>query len=317
MTLYDFLSTPLPTIAYCALHQSLPSIEENEYVATMRELHKRIFDESETLHEGYAQSLSSAVARETQTLQSSLREFLHTPIRSDEEEVRGRIGESLDRFKEQLTGSWRQGLLRSREGKISFPSSKHLRVKQLLHNGKEYLEGLGFSAAGTPGRVFESMFVIEGGQNLDVLEHIVRDKLGIYATTHGKHIKEFGDYAYAAHNQVYEWGTIPSADQIPGRFEAALFFSKPSPDTIKYASFRNKLSTILDRLVNDTKVDHVSVWQRKLGLGAGAEFVIRILCPSTDSIEKGIELISGYKDTGILQEVLMGKGRLVMKQLLF
>jgi hypothetical protein len=318
MTVYTYLSNPVPTIAYCAIHQAASHVTEDDYVKTMKELHQRILHESVAIQEGYRRTLEEIISREGQAVRGSLTEFIQTPLRSDEEEVRGRIGESLRRVTEQLDGSGRLGLIRSLEGKLTFPASRTPHERKILQHGKEYFEGLGFALAKDSSPSFESMFVVQGGLNLDILEHIVRDKLGIYATTHGKHIKEFGNYAYSMYNLVYESGTFPvPGDDQSGLQELAIFFSKPAPEVIKYAPFRSGLSQALDKLMQATKPAQISVWQRKLGLGVGVEFVLRILCTNSEGVGEIIQWLSRYKEKSLIPEVLTEKGRLTVKPILF
>ena len=200
MSVYTFLSMPVPTIAYCALHQSAPGITRDEYASTMREFHERLRRESSILSSGYERFLIDNAAKELHALGASINEFLQTPLRPDEDEVRRRIQESFRRVGDLYADSPGPVLIRSSEGEVVEKVSGSVEVKKVLEGGREFLKGLGFSTGKGKGNVFESVFVVHGGRSLDLLEHLVRDVLGIYSTTHGKHIKEFGNYAYTAYN---------------------------------------------------------------------------------------------------------------------
>jgi len=313
MSIYRHLSTPIPTIAYCALHQAHNHMRAEEYTKTMRELHNRIGEESEQISAGYTKALHELTARESQMLSLSLSQFLHTPVSTDQKEVNRVIDEALARFRTQVLENDAFGLKRSVEGKVYFPPSKKAVEKKLLHSGKSYLEGLGFGFGKGRGEIFESMFVIEGGTNLDILEHIVRDRLGIYATTHGKHIKEFSGYSYAAYNLIYANGEIPPAATVKSFTEVAFFFAK---NDMKYAPFRAGLTEAFDKLSREQAIDHISLWQRKLGLGRGEEFVLRIMCDSAEKISISIQWLSNYREK-FVSEVLTSNAKLLVKELLF
>jgi hypothetical protein len=314
MSVYNFLSTPVPTIAYCVMHQALPQVPSEEYMKTMRELHSRISAETETINSGYANHLRETVGRELESLRGSLSQFLQAPISSENAEVQRTLRESLDRFRDELVGRDSLGLQHSVEGKFTFTSSKKGLEKKLLQKGKAGLQEMGFTFGRSKGDIFESMFVVHGGQNLDILEHIVRDKLGIYATTHGKHIKEFGAYAYTAYNLVHATGDMPDSAARSKYFEMDFFFSKPD---VKYAPFRNALVVVVDKLSNERYVDNVSLWQRKLGLGTTREFVLRIVCRNSNSISTIVHWLDSYKEKALIKQALAQDGNLLIKELLF
>lgn len=317
MSIYRFLSMPVPTIAYCALHQAAPGVSRDEYVETMREFHERIHRESSALLARYDNFLGETVDRELHTLRASITEFLQTPLRPDEDEVRRRIQESLGRMSDHLAGGVRPGLIRSAEGEILDHASGDGIENMILLAGLEYLKGLGFTTAKGRQALFESAFVVRGGQSLDVLEHLVRDVLGIYSTTHGKHIREFDNYAYAAYNLVHEQGDPPVDSQVHRPFEFSLFFSKPEPEVIKYAPFRSGLTHAMDALVKEIQIRHVSLWQRKLGLGAGVEFVLRFVSTEAEQLVAIVRFLNALDEKTTLREVLVGRGKLLVKRLLF
>ncbi len=314
MSIYTLLSTPLPTIAYCAMHQALPTVPLAEYMKTMKELHERIAYESEAINAEYTKSLRETLLREVQAIHGSLSSFLQTPISSDDKEVRHILEEEIGKFGDAVVDNKGYGLKYSVEGKVFHASTKKALEKKLLSAGKAYLEELGFTSGKGKGEIFESMFVVEGGLNLDILEHIVRDRLGIYSTTHGKHIKEFGEYAYTAYNLVHSVGTLPEREARRKYFEAVLFFSKP--DT-KYAPFRKALVDILKKLHEEVKPVHLALWQRKLGLGVGKEFALRVASDNSDQISGVVHWLEEHDENPLIKETLIRDGKLILKELLF
>ncbi len=312
--MYSIVQTPLPTIAYCAFHQPNRSVPADEYVKTMVELHQRIAQESIELNAARTKFLSEAVTRESQGVQNALAQFLHTPISSDKEEVQRTLRESFERLKDQLLDGSSVGLSESVESRVFFVSSKKSLEKKLLRNGKLYLEKLGFATVKGSAEIFESTFIVNGGMNLDILEHIVRDRLGIYSTTHGKHIKEFEGYAYAAYNLAFVKGKMPAPDTVADYTELAFYFSKPD---VKYAPFRSGLSEALEKLADGLALDYVSLWQRKLGLGVGKEFVLRVVGNRPEAAAEVIHWLDEYEEKPFVREAIIGNGNLLVKELLF
>ncbi len=139
-------------------------------------------------------------------------------------------------------------------------------------------------------------------------------KLGIYATTHGKHIKEFDAYAYTVYNLLHAKGQMPDSSLLGNYVEVDFFFSKPD---VKYAPFRNGLVVAIDKFAAESNVEHVSLWQRKLGLGTTKEFVLRIVCSSLESGSAFVHWYDSYKEKAFIRQALVRDGSLLIKELLF
>ena len=312
MSLYRFIDTPVPVIDYCVFHQAQPDLPKDEYLKTMKELHLRVAKESDDINAGYTKYIADAMAREGQRLRNTLSHFLQTPFSSDNEEVRVLLEESIGRFRDQMLDGSRAGLQRSREGRLFFVSSQKSAEKRLLKNGKTYLDTLGFKTTKGHPDIYESTFTIEGGTNLDILEHIVRDKLGIYSTTHGKHLKESGGYCFAAYNQAFALGALPAVTETSKQVELDFFFSKPD---MKYAPFRSGMSEAVEALFSKLKLTYASLWQRKLGLGAGKEFVLRLMSDESEASADIISFLNGYEKK-FVKECLISSGHLLLKEIL-
>jgi hypothetical protein len=314
VSLYSALSLEVPTVAYSVFHQALAGVKKDDYTKTMKELHNAIRTETGAIAARYAEYLHETISREAENLQTSLAEFLHTPIGSDAGEVHRILTEGLERLERQLGQGGPPGLLSSTEGRVFIPTGKTGAERRLLQEGRKYLRGLGFEISKGSGDVFESVFFVRGGLNLDILEHIVRDRLGIYAPTHGKHIKEFGGYAYTAYNVVSALGARP-VNTTSGSFVEALFiFSKPD---VKYAPFRNGLVRALDRMKVDLALEHLMVLQRKLGLGVGREFVLKIVCSDPARVTEAVRWLELYDGQPFVKQSLISDGKLVMTSVLF
>ncbi len=269
MNLYETFQFPAPIISYCVLHQARKDVKREEYDQTMRHLHERIREQSEKLAWKVQTAHDETIAKTVELVSSRLRPYLQTPIKTDEEEIRRVIGEGLG----QLSGSGLHiGSKWSAEGMFISPSSDHATIKRMAKDGREYFASLGFQTDKTAGRMYESMFLVEGGLNLDVLEHFVRDRLGIYSTTHGQHLLEFEHVTFSSFNLVFLRGNLTA---LPvGDVEMVLYFSKPHD--VRYEPFRSALSAFVEKLHDEFAASHSSVWQRKLGLGVGKEYIARL-----------------------------------------
>jgi hypothetical protein len=313
MSIYNFLGSDIPTIAYINVHQPGEGVTRDEYVKTLQELHERIRTESAELTSSYMRSVDEAVARDAQGLQHMLSQFLQTPLRSDTGDVQRTLREALQRQQENILGTVRAGVQASTEGRYLLLTSKQPLERKLLKNGRRSLEELGFlTAKGTPD-VYESMFLVRGGENLDVIEYLVREKLGIYATTHGKHITQFKSFVAAVYNLIFQLGEYPAAGTAQSWMELTLSFSKPD---VKYAPFRKALGDALEKLRQNVPVRYLTLWQRKLALGRGREFQLRMMTDSSDAAGAVLNWLNGYDEPAFVKGSILGSGNLTVKEML-
>jgi hypothetical protein len=85
---------------------------------------------------------------------------------------------------------------------------------------------------------------------------------------------------------------------------------------MKYATFRGGLAEVLEKLSEGLDLNHVSLWQRKLGLGVGREFVLRVISDKSEVAANIIGWLNGYDDKPFVRESIIGGGHLMVKELL-
>ncbi len=309
MSLYGLLGTAPPRVTYCILHQASSPKGGEDYVATIRQMHDAVRQESAILTAALEKGKREAIARESQVLRGSLTEFLSTPMRSDNASVLNIFTEAFERFERVVAGLAPVGVTGSSDGRVVPLPAPKPPGRRLIASGKTYLRDLGFAGGASKADVFESVFEMAGGFNLDVLEHIIRDRLGIYSGAHGQHLLRAGTYAFAAYNCVGNWG----GDGTPSPYEAALLFAKP---VMEYAPFREAVAEAAGQMVNDLKFPGATLWQRKLGLGRGKEFVLRCACASADHAMKIGHWLQQRAEPAFLRAALLDGGSLLVKEFL-
>ncbi len=295
-------------VAYCIVHQARFSQANEEYLHTIRSLHRKVAEESASLMEAHRKAAGETTSREAQVTYGALSQFLVTPLKSDQQEVKKILEEAIGRA---LTSqSPHAGVRESRLSRALF----RLDAAQALHphceNGEEYYRSIGFQPG--KGEIYESDFVVDDGSGLETLEVIVRDRLGIYDGPHGKHIAEAGSWMFAAYNIVAEQRAQNNAPTVLVELPVA------KPMTTRYDAFRSMMTRAMEQLAASADIASLGLWQRKLGLGPGREFLLRIGC---SDIHKGVnagllvlpmlrEMISVPGDAGsgphplILKEIL-------------
>jgi hypothetical protein len=186
-------------------------------------------------------------------------------------------------------------------------------LNPLIENGKQMLKNIGFNPEGTGTDIYSSSFIFKSALYLDIIEHLVRDRLGIYGSIHGRHIGEFAQYGYTLQNLVYESSGNPQKDRIG--WELSLFFSKPK---IKYEPFRLVLSEALDELESMFEFPSTLIWQRKLGLGVGNEFELRVNLPAeTRPVDLFLHALRDRVKDELIQHQIFSLGNLLIKEKLW
>lgn len=140
-------------------------------------------------------------------------------------------------------------------------------LEPLLASGRDYLASLKMDTGPDAPEIEESVFTFQGSVGYDVVEYIVRSLLGIYAPPHGVHIQQHGPLAFGTYDRIQE---VPGA--VSG-WQAVFAFNK---GRARYGVFRKALRNTMSALADATGWGGMVAWQRKLGLGYGHEFVLRV-----------------------------------------
>ena len=309
MSIYSTLSFDAPVMLYATFHQARKGVAANDYINTMKDLHRLLHEQSEEVQRLWKETLNTTMSHTVTKLRRSLSQFLTTPLKSDEDEIERGLSEQLGDFVNQTLHNAPLGLLTSTEARIVVDGEETDLPKKMATKGKSYLKELSFHLGKSSPPIFESNFFVHGAANLDIIEHMVRDRIGIYTPVHGKHIKEFEGYSYALYNLIHLHGELKQGEE---RYEAALFFSKGET---RYAPFRNGMVELINRLTQSHSISHASLWQRKLGLGVGREFVFRVRGNDVPSIAKVLSDLD-FKEKPFVTDALK-RGHTLIKEFLF
>ena len=309
MSIYSALSISVPTINYSVLHQVRKGVETKEYVKTIHEMHAMVRAESEKVAEVWKNHVAELTASSIQSTRGSLSQFLTLPLQSDFKEVHKILEDQVNQVLGKALPSSKIGVVASTEGRFVWEVEQNGVLQSFLTRGKEYLKKLKFRTADPVSHIFESGFVVEGGLNLDIVEHIVRDRMGIYATAHGQHIRESDPFIFAAHNLAFLQGNFERGES---KYEAVIHFSKGK---VQYAPYRSELTELVQTAQAEFKLHHCSIWQRKLGLGAGTEFNLRLRSGDRKALREFILHLAKAKDKTLVYDPLFKNGHLLVKEL--
>ena len=302
---------PLPLVSYSIVHRARNGVPGERYEETLLEMHRRVEEESARFTAEQEKSVGAVSARQAQILRGALSQFLETPIRSDDAEVQKIFLEVFNGLLAQSGEGGPFGAVASWAGKATSDAQSQGLLKKLESNGRRYVRALGLESGKGGTETYESLYLVRGGTNLDVLEHIVRDRIGIYESPHGQHVSDTSPFSIAAHNLVHTSGS-EYARSLPAAWgEAAIFFDKPA---VAYAEFRGALSSFVDAALPESGCPAATLWQRKLGLGRGAEFVLRFILPAREHAAALVERLKDFPPLG--KEAFARDASLLVKQLL-
>ena len=186
--------------------------------------------------------------------------------------------------------------LDSRQYRFLFPDLGGPSLLRHLPEGKKYLEALGFAPGA--GALQETEFYLSGSPALDFIEITVRDLVGIQRGVHGRQIRALAGAGFILRNLVFELGERREA---PCQW-AVLYFEKPgTPGTISYEIFRAALRTLLEDHQERGSYPYAALHQRKLGLGRGAEFSLRVQLPAGADPKLEVFLHDLFHEEGALE----------------
>ena len=308
MDVYRALNTDVPHILLTILHQAAPKVSDEEFIRTVAALHtdigKQMQEMSERVHLWLTRQYSQQAEETLQNLQRL--SFLSQEV--DEGEVHQILEKNFSRLGSRVGSESMLGLEGSAEVTFyeTFISDPDLAKR--VADGHDYVVSLGFKPGHGP--IHEAWLLFRGSIHYDVVEHIIRDRMGIYRGSHDAHIENVGRTSFGTYNLVYQLGKslTPYLDTEVITQEVTFAFSK---GPIHYSDFIYDVSALMEYVAEQIDVIHASFWQRKLGLGTGKEFVLRLRLPmGEEPVQEVIRVIDTAGRVG--RETIVERGKLIL-----
>jgi hypothetical protein len=295
MSIYELLSFDIPVLAYTVLHQPRKSVTAKEYAKSLLEFRTELKEESGKIQTTWQNYIAELTAKTEQTTRGNLSQFLSTPIQSDTGDIQNIISDQISQTADQLLPKIQYGLKEGYDGRFLIEATKEEIPKGRAIEGRSFFQNIGFKIGRNNSSVFESLYIIQGGSNLDILEHLVRSRIGIYNSSHGTKVSQSDVFACSVYNLLFLDGIFEHAGD---RFELQVRFAKGKESYELYHGELNDTLKIFRFEVHDL---NVSVWQKKLGLGIGEEYILRVRTKDRTSLRASIS---------VLQNIIKGKGLL-------
>jgi len=308
MDVYRALNADVPQILFTILHQAGPTVSDEEFTRTVTALHmdigKQMQEMSERLHLWLVQQYSQQAEETLQKLQR----LGVLSQQADVGEVHKILEKDYNRLGSRVGSESILGMEGSAEETFIEAVFSDPELSKRVADGSEYIASLGFKPGQGP--IHETWLLFRGSIHYDVIEHIVRDRLGIYIGSHGAHIENVGRTSFGTYNLVYQLGEALTAhlDTDVAAQEVTFAFSK---GPIHYSDFRHGISALMEHVAEHINVIHASFWQRKLGLGTGKEFVLRLRLPlGEEQVQEVFRVIDGAGGVG--KETIVKRGKLML-----
>jgi hypothetical protein len=307
MDVYRALNADVPQLLFTVLHQAGPTISDDDYTRTVTALQMDIRRQVHEVGEGLHQWLGQQYSQQAEETVRKLQRLGILTEHADVREVQQILERDYGRLGSRIGSETLLGLQGSAEETFSEETPVDPELAKRVADGREYLASLGFKPGQGP--LHEAWLLFRGSIHYDVMEHVVRDRMGIYVGSHGAHIENVGRTSFGTYNLVYQLGESLTADltQDDGTQEVTFAFSK---GPIHYSDFRREVSAMMEHVGEQMNLMHASYWQRKLGLGTGKEFVLRLRLPAgEDPLREVIGVIAGAGRVG--KETVVKRGKLM------
>ncbi len=308
MDIYRALNADVPQLLFTVLHQSGPTFPEEDFTRTVTALHQDMRQQAQEAGEELRQWLQQQSQQEAGETARKLQRLGLLAESASVEAVQQALERDIRRFAGRVGSESLLGMQGSGEEVFSESMPQDTDLAKRVADGREYMASLGFRPGQGP--LHEAWLLFRGSVHYDVMEHIVRDRMGIYRGSHGAHIENVGRTSFGTYNLVYQLGESLTADLASDAQtqEVTFAFSK---GPFHYSDFRRDVSALMEQIGERSDLLHISFWQRKLGLGTGKEFVLRLRLPEGEDALR--ETIAAIADTGrVGKETIIKRGKMLL-----
>ncbi len=288
MSIYDVLSLEIPIIAYSVLHRNKKTVTTKEYAKSLYGLRSEIKKESERIKFAWRGHISDLTAKSVQTTSGNLSQFLSTPIQTDTGEINKIMKDQIIQITEQLLPDILYGLAGGYDARYLIEAQNSEIPKARMAEGRDFFQKMGLKSGKKDSAIFESLYIVQGGSNLDILENIVRSSIGLYNSAHEKKVSEFEMMNCSLYNLLFSDGTFNSPFD---RFELQVNFVKGKES---YDMFHKELGDSVKYFRTEIHHLNVSIWQCKLGLGIGEEYILRILTKDKSTLRSAVSITQKF-----------------------
>ena len=308
MDVYRTLNLAVPQLLFTVLHQAGPTVSEEEFIRTVTALHMDIRHQAQEIGKELHQWLEQQYTQRALETVHQLQRLAALAEHADLEQIQETLLHDYQQLGNDISTESVLGMQGSAEEAFRDEVPSHPDLARRFADGREYLASLGFKLG--QGSLHEAWLLFRGSIHYDVMEHAVRDRMGIYRGSHGAHIQNVARTSFGTYNLIHQLGEPLTSDLAPdAQSQEVTFAFNKGP--IQYHPFRQEVTALMEQVAGQTYLAHASFWQRKLGLGTGKEFVLRLRLPEGDAaLLEVINVIAGAGRVG--KETIVKRGKLLL-----
>jgi hypothetical protein len=308
MDVYRALNADVPQLLFTIMHQATPTVSVEEYTRKVLDLHTEIRHQAEAMTGELHTWIQQQCAQQAEEM---VRKFQRLGILAEQADLE-QAGEFLERDYSRLASRLGSQALLGMQGSgeevlnDDIPAIPDLAERVV--EGRQYLASLGFQPG--KGIISESWLLFRGSMHYDIMEHVTRNRLGIYKGMYADHLSSVAGALFSTYNLIYQVGeglTFTLTEDMPTQ-EISFAFNK-GPD--HSSLFLQEVAALMEEIADPIPLLHASFWRRKLGLGAGKEFTLRLRLPAGEEyVQEAITTIEHAGQVGA--ETLVKRGKILL-----
>jgi hypothetical protein len=308
MDIYHSLDLAVPQLLFTVLYQAGPTVSEEAVTRTVTALHLDIRHQAQTVGEELHRWLERQYTQRAGETISHLQHLSALSAQADLEQVQQAVLRDYRQLGKDISTESVWGMQGAAEEAFREEVPSHPDLVRRFADGREYQASLGFKPA--QGFMHETWLLFRSSVHYDIMEHIVRDRMGIYQGSHGAHIQNVTRTMFRTYNLIHQLGEPLTAGMArDSQMQEVTFAFNKGP--IQYSPFRQEVTSLMEDVAGKTSLVHASFWQRKLGLGTGKEFVLRLRLPAGEApLLEVISVIAGAGRVG--KETVVKRGKLLL-----
>src|SRR5260370_36260248 len=212
MDVYRALNADVPQLLFTVLHEAGPTVSNEDFTRTVTALHLEIRRQAQEVGEALQQWLQQQARQEAEETARKLQRLGLLADTASVEAAQQAVERDFRRFASRAGSESLLGMQGSGEEVFSETMPLDDDLARRVADGHEYMASLGFKPGQGP--LHEAWLLFRGSLHYDVMERVVRDRMGIYKGTHGAHIENVARTSFGTYNLIYHLGESLTADLV-------------------------------------------------------------------------------------------------------
>jgi hypothetical protein len=303
MDLYRALNADVPQLLLTVMHQPRPTIAGEDYQRITLTLHKDVREQFQVIENELNRWLKKHYAEEAEETVRKLQRLAFLSEHADVEQVQEALTRDYSRLGSKVGSLALVGVQGFGEEVMSEEIPTDPGLASNVAAAHKRLESMGFQPP--EGALHETWLLFRGSVHYDILEHVVRSRLGSFGTFR-EGTAHISPGIYELIYQIGEGLTAELKDIVMQ--EVTVTFGQGKNED---AAFRQEVAALMEKVGENEHLFHASFWQRKPGLDVNNEFVLRMRL--TDGEQVLLEMMRAIAGTGkVGRKMIVKKGKMML-----